>query len=185
MIACISKTSFKEVNEVQKNLRLGDILRDNIKFFESKEKALEEDYVPISFLTTVRTAYSNMVVEKSVEKGKRYYTSLLLNSVVVHRGYDLLMYMTSVGVSKCIDISKPENNELLMNSQFVPVGVYNPDVGAFNPMIYCQVVFNDNSVETLQNALLDGFSLVSIKDMQRQGNLSVVLSEIFEVKEEK
>lgn len=180
MLACIPKNKIRQCNLMQKNIKIEEVLSE-LEYFESEEEAIKNDCVPLSFVTSIRTAYSNLVVN---HEGK-YYVSLTLASVVPHIGYDLLAFMSSSAVAKVIDCTKKENQELMFQSQLVPVGVYNPDVGICNPIIYSQVVIKDDLSDSLNNSLLEGNSLESISDMKREGNMSAILNEIILVSEVK
>lgn len=178
MIACISKTLLKQKNAVQKDVDIESIL-NNLEYFNDVKEALEKGYVPVSFITSIRTAYSNFVVKHN----DKYYVSLNLAEVLPHKGYDLLMFMSSSAVAKVMDCTKRENQNIMFNSQFMPIGVYNPDVGICNPIIYCHIIVKDELAERLEKALLDGNTLEPIKSMDKTHNISALLNEIIEVKE--
>lgn len=185
MIACLKKDLLKQNIRVQKNVKLDKVL-DDLKYFDTREEAYKEDYVPVCFVTAVRTAYSNLVVEHEVDHlGQRNYVSLNLSQVLPHKGYDLMMFMSSLAVAKMIDCTKQENQRLMFSSQFNPIGVYNPDPGICDPVIYSHVIINDDKVEDLRASLLPGNKLVSIQDMNTKGNLKELLNELIIVKEEK
>lgn len=178
MIACIPKGKIKQRNLMQKDIKIEEVLSD-LQYFNKVEEAIEKDYVPLSFVTSIRTAYSNLVVNH----GGKYYVSLTLASVVPHRGYDLLAFMSSSAVAKIIDCTKKENQELMFQSQLVPIGVYNPDEGICNPILYTQVIVKDDLSSVLENSLLEGNKLEPISEMNREGNISAILNEIIIVSE--
>lgn len=183
MIACLKKDLIKQCNRVQKDVMLEDLLNE-LQYFNTREEAFAEECVPICFVTSVRTAYSNCVVEHETDR-KRYYVSLNLSQVLPHKGYDLLAFMSSLAVAKVIDCTIPKNQELMFNSQFMPIGVYNPDPGICDPVIYSHVIIEDTNADALKDALIEGNQLVPIKDMKHEGNLSELLKELIIVKEEK
>ena len=178
MIACISKTLLKQKNVVQKDVDIESIL-NRLEYFNDVKEALEKGYVPVSFITSIRTAYSNLVVKHN----DKYYVSLNLAEVLPHKGYDLLMFMSSSAVAKVMDCTKRENQNIMFNSQFMPIGVYNPDVGICNPIIYCHIIVKDELAERLEKALLDGNTLELIESMDKTNNISALLNEIIEVKD--
>lgn len=96
-----------------------------------------------------------------------------------------MMFMSSLAVAKMIDCTKPENQRLMFSSQFSPIGVYNPDPGICDPVIYSHIVINDDKVEDLRASLLPGNRLVPIESMNTKGNLKELLNELIIVKEEK
>ena len=185
MIACLKKDLLKQNIRVQKNVKLDKVL-ESLKYFDTREEAYKEDYVPVCFVTAVRTTYSNLVVEHEVDHlGQKNYVSLNLSQVLPHKGYDLMMFMSSLAVAKIIDCTKQENHKLMFNSQFMPIGIYNPDPGICDPVIYCHVIISDDNSESLSKSLLPGNRLVPITRMTTEGNLRPLLNEIILVKEEK
>ena len=156
MIACLKKRPAQTEYSGAENVKLDKVL-ESLKYFDTREEAYKEDYVPVCFVTAVRTAYSNLVVEHEVDHlGQRNYVSLNLSQVLPHKGYDLMMFMSSLAVAKMIDCTKPENQRLMFSSQFSPIGVYNPDPGICDPVIYSHIVINDDKVEDLRASLLPG-----------------------------
>lgn len=184
MIACLKKDLLKQNLKVQKSIELERVL-DDLKYFNTREEAYAEECVPVCFVTAVRTAYTNLVVEHETEHGSRNYVSLNLGQVLPHKGYDLVTYMSSLAVAKLVDCTNHESQRLMFNSQFIPIGLYNPDPGVCDPVIYSYVVVNDDKVETLRELLLPGNRLVPIESMNTQGNLKELLNELIVVKEEK
>ena len=185
MIACLKKDLLKQNIRVQKDVKLDKVL-ESLEYFDTREEAYKEDCVPVCFATAVRTAYTNLVVEHEVDHlGQRNYVSLNLSQVLPHKGYDLMMFMSSLAVAKMIDCTKPENQRLMFSSQFSPIGVYNPDPSICDPVIYSHIVINDDKVEDLRASLLPGNRLVPIESMNTQGNLKELLNELIIVKEEK
>ena len=65
----------------------------------------------------------------------------------------------------------------------MPIGIYNPDVGICNPIIYCHIIVKDELAERLEKALLEGNTLEPIEFMDKTNNISALLNEIIEVKE--
>lgn len=187
MIACLRKDLLKQNLKVQKDalsVPLEEILNE-LKYYDTREEAYVEECVPVCFVTAVRTAYTNLVVEHETAIGKRNYVSLNLGQKLPHKGYDLLTYMSSLAVSKVIDCTNHESQRLMFNSQFCPIGVFNPDPGICDPVIYCHVIINDDKVDALRELLLPGNRLVPIQDMTTQGNIKELLNELVVVKEEK
>lgn len=186
MILCIDKNSLKQLPVVQKDTDLGELIKNHAKYFSSAEEALKQDHVPLDFMVTIRSAYTNQVLEKHSEQGleKRYYINMTNVDTLPHNGYDLIMYLSSVGIFNTIKDFKPEFNAIMMKSQFCPIGLYNPDPSVLNPIIYSQVVLHDDTVADYTTFLKEGFRFVSIDKMQSEGNLSAILDTILLVKEE-
>lgn len=185
MILCISNTILKDkVNsELQKNLKLDEDILFYTRYFNSVEEALEENCTPIDFMVSVRSAYSNQVLQRKSGEEFRYYVNMTNVDLLPHKGYDLIMYLSSIGLMSCVNY-KYEFNDIMMMSQFIPIGLYNPDPAVINPIIYSHVILSDDTVEAFKTFLKEDIELVPIKDMQTQGNLPAILESIFEVKEE-
>lgn len=187
MILCVDSRWLMKSPDVQKKINLEDIL-NHTKYFNSVEEALkceEAVHVPLDFMVTVRSAYTNLVLEKDCEdtSDKRYYINLTHVDLLPHKGYDLVMYMTSVGVMHSVNPTSMAFNEVMMKSQFCPIGLYNPDPDIMNPIVYSQVVLHDDAVEQYDSYLREGFRFVHIDNMKREGNLSAILDTIIRVEE--
>lgn len=182
MILCVDTKHLKTSDIVQKDLNLGELLKDHTKYFNTVEEALEENYVPLDVSTTIRSMYSNLVVERDTDDGKKYYINLTNIDKFVHKGYDLLMYLTSIGVMHCVNYSKGFDELMLQHSQFCPIGVYNPDPNIINPIVLVHIVMSDEGAEQLKDYLKCGINLVPIRHRMYEGNLKALLDEIVEVK---
>lgn len=147
MILCIDIEQLKMSIAVQKDVDIDKLLREHTKYFDSEEKALEENFAPLNFAVTVRTAYSNKVLQCTEKEKdiKRYYKVLGVTDPLPHKGYDLVMYLTSIGIMHCVDY-KLGFDEVMMKSQFMPIGIINTFPIA-NPIIYSQVILEDCTLE--------------------------------------
>ena len=168
--------------DIIKDIKLGDILVNDTKYFDSVEEARKENYVPLDFAVTVRSAYTNKVLEISVESAKRYYTNLTNIDVLPHKGYDLVMYLASIGLMHHINYS-PTFDDIMLKSQFDVIGVINHDPEVFNPIVYSQIILEDSTTDEFSMYLKEGRRLVPISEMKERGNLVAILDNIIEVKE--
>lgn len=187
MILCIPKDILPQSKDVQRNVDLGKLL-ESAKYFESVESALKHDpvHVPVDFMVTMRSAYSNLVLERSPdtpEKEKRYYINMTNVDLLPHKGYDLTMYLSSVGIISSFQSSN-SFFEVMMKSQYCPIGLYNPDPDLLNPIFYSHVILADEAVSEAEKFLLKGNAFVPIAEMKREGNIPAVLDTIILVKEE-
>ena len=182
MILCIKKDVFPIQFEIIKDIKLGDILINDTKYFDTKEEAEKENYVPIDFMVTVRSAYSNLVLEIDVDEEKRYYTNLTNIDLLPHKGYDLVMYLASIGLMHSVNYS-PTFDDIMMKSQFDVIGVLNSDPEVFNPTVYSQIILEDSTTDEFSMYLKEGRRLVPISEMKERGNLVAILDNIIEVKE--
>lgn len=183
MILCVDTKHLKTSDKVQKDLNLEELLKDHTKYFDTVEEALNEAYVPLDVSTTIRSMFSNLVVERETDNGVSYYVNITNIDKFVHKGYDLLMYITSIGVLHCVDYKMGFDDVMLHHSQFCPIGVYNPDPTLINPIVLVHIVMSDEGAELLKDYLKDNVKLVPISDIKPIGNIKALLDEIIEVKE--
>lgn len=186
MILCIDTTMLECAYEVQKQLKLEDLLLNHTKYFDSVEEALKEKYVPLDFATTIRTTFSNKVLEIDAENGNHlYYENLSDIGVVIHKGYDLVMHLSSVSLMNQIKAIDPTFIDIMVNSSTIQCcGILNTAPEIINPIVYSQIIFSDECVETLSTYFKEGRRLIDIKDINPKGNLPMLLNEIVEVNNE-
>lgn len=186
MILCVDIKSMKRSPEVQRDINLEDLLLNHTKYFDSVEEAFREEYAPLNFSVSVRSMYSNLVLQ--IEKGSefRYYTNLTNIQEFPHKGYDLVMYLTSIGLMHSIDYKLGFDELMMKHSQFMPIGLYNPNPLIVSPIIYSHVVMSDEGAEQLKEFFKSDRHFVDINKMREnsEGNIHAMLDTIIEVKEE-
>lgn len=187
MILCVDSRQIPQSQEVQKKVSLDEIM-SHTKYFNTVEEALkceEAVYVPIDFMVSIRSAFTNQVLERDCAdtNEKRYYINMTHVDVLPHKGYDLIMYLASVGVMNSINYTAGFDS-LMMKSQFCPIGFYNPDPDILNPIVYSHIILHDDTLEQFKTFLKEDFHFVHIDDMKREGNLSAILDTLICVKEE-
>lgn len=184
MILCVNTKALKQSAEVQRDVDLEDLLNNHTKYFDSAEEALESKYVPLDFSVTVRTIYSNLVLQTDKEDKKLYYVNLTNIQPFMHKGYDLIMYLTSIGIMYNVDYQLGFDDLMVNHSQFQPIGLYNPDPLLLNPIIYSHVIISDDGAKELPKFLKDGVELVPISEIKEFGNIPTLLRTLVAVKEE-
>lgn len=186
MILCVDTKALKTSPYVQRDVDLEVILNNHSKYFDTVEEALKDNYEPLDFCVSIRSMYSNLVVQVNSDNGKRYYTNLTDVQPFVHKGYDLIMFLTSIGLMHNVDYSSGFDDLMMKHSQFCPIGLLNPPILVHNPIIYSHVILSDEGMEELKKYLKDDRELVSISEMNknRHGNIHALLDTIIEVKEE-
>lgn len=186
MILCIDTRALKTSPDVQKDVDLEDLLLNHTKYYATEEDAVKDKYVPIDFSISVRSVYSNLVLQTDKEEQKRYYTNLTEIQPFVHKGYDLIMYLTSIALMHNIDYKLGFDDLMMKHSQFMPIGIYNPDSAVLNPIIYSHVILSDEGAEQLSQYLKSDRRLVTISTMNdsKEGNIQAMLDTIIEVKED-
>lgn len=193
MILCVDSRALKTSPDVQKDVKLEEIINKHTKYYDSVEEALKDKYVPLDFSVTVRSMYSNLVLQinkdidtASGDRQHRYYVNLTSIQPFVHKGYDLIMYLSSIAVMHSVDYNLGFDSLMLKHSQFSPIGLFNPDPSVMNPIIYVHIVLSDEGAEELKQYLKEDRELVPISTMREcsKGNLEALLDTIIEVKEE-
>ena len=183
MILCIDTKHLKTSPEVQKDFNLEDLILNHTKYYDSSEEALKDQYAPLDFSVSVRSMYSNLVLEIDKGEEKRYYTNLTDVEQFIHKGYDLIMYLSSIGVLSSVNYSLGFDEIMVKHSQFSPIGLYNPDASLINPIIYTHIILSDEGAEELKKYLKEGRQLVPISEIKSEGNIKAVLDTLIEVKE--
>ena len=186
MILCVDTHSLNTAPHVQKDIDLGDILLNHTKYYESAAEAEKDLYVPLDFSASVRTVYTNKVLQ--IKEGDKYlfYVNHTNVGQFIHRGYDLVMYLSAIGLMSYVDYSYAFDDTMLKYSEQKPMGLYNPDPGFFNPIVYSHVIIADEAEEQFKTFLKPEVDLVTFDIMrQRQkDSLTALLDTLKEVKKE-
>lgn len=186
MILCVDTRHLDTAPYVQKDIDLGDILLNHTKYYESVAEAEKDLYVPLDFSTSVRTVYTNKVLQ--IKEGDKYlyYVNHTNVGQFIHRGYDLVMYLSAIGLMSYVDYSYAFDDTMLKYSEQKPMGLYNPDPGFFNPIVYSHVIIADEAEKQFKTFLKPEVGLVTFDIMrQRQkDSLTALLDTLKEVKKE-
>lgn len=178
---CVRKDLLKESPDMQKDVKLGELLSDdNVRCYGDRDVALNEGYIPFHVAVIVRSAYSNKVLEETrYNKDKCYYKTVTYDYPTIHRGYDLLMFLSSMVILMTTTYS-PQVDEIMMKSQFDVLGLYNPDMNLVDPIINTQVILKDDTVEKFEEYLKKDYKMVDIKDMHlvRSSNILEIIRQI-------
>jgi hypothetical protein len=186
MILCIDTTSLKtDPQRVQKDVNLKDLLLNHTRYYDSTEDAYKDKYVPLDFCMSVRSLYTNLVLEIDGKDKKLYYRNMTSVPEVIHKGYDLVMYMTGLGLMYDIVYRQGCDEIMMKHSQFQCIGLYNMNTDLMNPIIYSQVLLSDEGVDKMKPYLKDGRRFVPISSMQKKGNIIPILDTLIEVKPKK
>ena len=185
MILCIDIKALKTSPDVQKDVNLEDLLKNHTKYYLTEEEALKDNFMPLDFSVTVRSIYSNLVLQiDRGEDGKRYCTNLTKIQPFVHKGYDLIMYLSSIGLMHNVDYELGFDDLMAEHSQFMPMGICNPDPFVLNPTIYSHIIISDEGAEEFSKYLKKDRKLVPISEIDKKGILPAMLETLIEVKEE-
>lgn len=185
MLVCIPKNVVVPNYSMQKNLNINEILGD-VRFFDTNEKADENNYLPISVCVSIRSTYSNLVVAHKIDKIERYYTTITnIPNPLPFKGDELLAYLTSLAVTQAYSPTNPIVQKLMVTSALLPIGVYhmNMNMKVAYPYFYSQVIINDEYLDLMRDNLNDGYYLVPISEMNTNGNLKKITDELIIIKE--
>ena len=175
-ILCIDTTVLKEVNRVQKDINLGGLLNNHTKYFPNVKSAEESNYAPLNFVVTVRSMYDNTVLSKD----GTCYTGVVAKETFNHKGYDLCMFLTAIGVSNLLSISPKVSEVVAKQSEFMPIGLY---YYMGEPLVYSHVIFSDDGMKMLADYLSNGVSIVPISELSEEKNLKALLDTLIILKE--
>lgn len=184
MILCIDTKSMKCAYEVQKNIKLEELLTKHTKYFDSVEEAVKENHVPLDFAVSVRTVYTNKVMQIDRGDACLYYTNLSEIQKFIHKGIDLIMYLASIGLLHSVDYRFGFDECMSKYSTFQCIGLYNPDPDVLNPIVYSHIIISDEGAEELQTFFKEEVSFVPIESIKRQGNVPALLDEFIILNEE-
>lgn len=185
MILCVDTTSIKEDKNVQSKVNIEDILLHHTKYFESEEEAAKEKYAPLDFCTSVRSVYSNEVLQIREESGFRYYVNYSHVEKFIHKGLDFVMYLSALGLLQCVNYTRKFDEVMMKHSTIQPIGLYSPSAGFINPLVYSHIIIDDSGVDVFKTFLKEGCEFVSIADMKHEGNIPALLDKLIIVKGEK
>lgn len=182
-LLCIDLSVLKTSAEVQKDVDLQDLLTNHIRYYSIEEEALKDNYAPLNFSVTVRSTYSNLVLQIEKDSVKTYYNNLSQVQPFVHTGYDLIMYLSSIGLMHNIVYKNGFDDLMMRQSQFDVIGLYNPSPMVINPIVYSHIIMSDEGMQELTKYLKDNVEIVPISVMNenRVGNIPALLDTIIEV----
>lgn len=184
-ILCIKKSLLKKSPYLQKE---DDTIKEVIESFTFiEESEIPEDYVPLDVAITIRSAYTNRVVlcTHSDSNEERCFLNLTKIPQVPQKGYDLLMFISSIAVMKMCDQSRArEVGEVMMHSKYDFMGILNLEPDLINPILYSHVILEDTTVEAFEPLLAEGFRLIPIADIPEHGNFKAMKESLIICKEE-
>lgn len=192
MILCIDTKALKTSSDIQKDVKLEDLLLKHTKYYDSEKEALKDNYSPLDFSVSIRTVHTNLVVQTNLTdecgvEQKRYYTNLTNIEPFIHKGLDLIMYLSSIGVLHNINYKLGFDALMLNSSMFQPIGLYNPTFPYCHPIIYSHIIIADDVAEEFRSYLKEDREIVHISTIKdnMQGNICALTDTLIEVKEEK
>ena len=189
-VLCIDRDALGVSPKVQKQIMLEQILLKDTAYLD-RDKLTDREknrWLPLNLTTTVRSIYSNRVVCRKEGIYYHAYNNFVDIERTEHKGYDLVMFWASMSVMLLIDCNNFAMRNILSSaSSFQCCGLYWND-NIVGPIVYSQVYVRDAEFPTLSEYYSKDITDVSVEDLKalyRRGNMSALLDEIVEVKEEK
>lgn len=187
MILCVDTRVIDNMPYVQKDIELQDILLNYTNYYPNAAEAEKDRFVPLDFSVSVRSTYSNLVLQirDDIDNKYLYYVNHTNVGQFVHKGYDLVMYLSAIGFMSYVEYSYAFDDLMLKSSTHRVIGLYNPDAGFFNPIVYSHIIIDDGAIDTLKTFLKCGVEFVPLSVMrQRKSNsISAMLDTLIDVKE--
>ncbi len=168
MILCIDTHKLDTAPYIQKDVDLAGILLNCTKYYNSVEEAEKNFYVPLDFSVSVRTVYTNKVLQIKDGDNCSYYVNHTNVGQFAHKGYDLMMYLSAIGFVSCVNYSDAFDTMMLKYSTLQPIGLYNPDPGFLNPIVYTHIIISDEAEGIIKPFLKPGVSLIHITEMEER-----------------
>lgn len=169
---------------VQRAVDIEDIINTHTRPFADKGNALTLNYAPLTFGVSVRSMYDNTVVGRKLRDDTIYLHAITDVGDFPHKGYDLVMYVSSLVILNMCVFSPELEKVMTQHSQFQTIGLYNPDPGMLNPTIYSHVIMSDEGMKLFAQHLKPEYVVDNIAEMKLPGNRKPIIDTIFEVKKE-
>lgn len=183
-VLCVDTSVLRQVpDKVQRDIDLEDILNNHTKLFTREEKIVEP-YLPLDFAISVRSVYDNTVVQSDAGNKVLYYTNMTCIGDLPHKGLDLIMYLSSLGVLHLLDYTAECGEIMMKHSQHQPIGLYNPNPRYFHPIIYSHVILSDEGMKLLTPHFKKHCSVVPISGIVPLGNIKALTDTLIIVDKE-
>ena len=181
MIIAVNPKNFKVlVKEVDKKFKVEDML-ENCKYFNSSLEALKEGYLPVTIGVSIRTTFTNKVVE--FEKDCYVKTA----SDVFDDRYDLDLYNLIEKIGKitfgCLKHNFKVGMFMVEYSFLDVIGLYHEE-GSDEVILLAHVIISDTGLSVLEENLKEGVNLVNISDMSYANGNPDLLAILVEVKDD-
>lgn len=190
MIMCVPIRSLPTSERVLKDVDIDALLSEKA-FFKAESEAFENGYVPVDFVTSIRTTYNNTVIQRDKKGTPSYYAGSNSSEYVKAEGYEIAMLLASLSIPVIMDNPVVMNNSdfrnlMLGNSAYNCIGLYNPAPMLYNPIIYSHIILADGAVKDFESYLGEKSKFVTLEHMRNncEGSIHVLLDELIDVKEE-
>lgn len=184
-VLCIKKDLLNKSPQLQKDTDTIKTVLDNLTYIEESE--ISEEYVPLDIAITIRSSYTNKVVlcTHSDSGKERCFFNLTKIPQLPQKGYDLVMFISSIAVMKMCDQTRArEVGDVMMHSKYDFMGMLNLEPDLINPILYSHVILEDSTVEAFESLLVEGFRLIPIADLPEHGSFKAMKDSLIICKEE-
>lgn len=163
-ILYIDTKVLKPKTEIQRDVDFAELLNNHSVYsFKDNKSLMKKGYLPVDMCYSIRTIYSNLVVESETQGRKLYYTNLVDLPEVIHKGDDLVMYFGSLAIFHNMNQKLGFDELMSKYSAFQPIGLYYDSL--LNPIFYSNIIMADESVESLKTFLKSDRKLVLIQSI--------------------
>lgn len=181
MIIALDPKNFKVLTgEINKHIGNTEDMLKNCKLFNSSLEALKEGYLPVTLGVSIRTLFTNKVVE--FEKDNYVKTA----SDVFDDRYDLDLYNLIEKIGKitfgCFKHSFKVGMFMLEYSFLDVIGLYHEE-GSDEVIFLAHVLIADEGLPELEKNLKEGIRVVNISDMSYANDNPALLETLVEVKD--
>ena len=172
----VDKNVLKVSNEVQRDIDIEDILLNHTRVYDDDKRANIDGFVPLTFSTSVRTVYTNKVVQilrKSLRGNtSEYCVHLGRIELLPHRGLDLIMYLSSISLFHMVNY-REGFDDVMLHSEFQNIGIYNPNPDLISPMIYSHIYIDDSWEKDFEKYLNERSKWYDIDSVKKHYPLNI------------
>lgn len=181
-ILCIPAKALERKNKVQKDVLIEQCMKDCCYCDPEKIPA---GLVPLNIGVTIRDLDSNEVLVKDTEEVKRTFIYLTNINPTIHRGYDLIMFMSSVGVMNITQHNKGQLAEVMMKSIFDVGGVVwlehneEPSCVILDPMVMAVIYVHKDEFQQFLSG--SEWSFKPIEEVREQsGHIKCIIDDLID-----
>ena len=171
-------------------IKLENII-NSCKYFP--DGSVGEGYVPLTLGITIRDKTTNRVLVKRVEKDNIKRTFIYLNDItpIPHVGYDLIMFLSSVGVTGLI---KNKDNMMVAFSSVMSESVFDvngllwmecntePNCILLDPMVMTTIYVN---ADNFSKYIVEDWKFARISEVKEEsGFIKCITDDLVEIKED-
>lgn len=181
MIIALDPKNFKVLTgEINKHIGNTEDMLKNCKLFNSSLEAVKEGYLPITLGVSIRTLFTNKVVEFE----RDCYVKMVSDVFNKHQDLDLYTLISKIGETTFDCFKRGFNVGMFMiEYSFLDViGMYH-EGGSDEVIFLAHVLIADEGLPELEKNLKEGIRVVNIGDMSYANDNPALLETLVEVKD--